>query len=83
MAYWLYQHVNFVVLDTVTAFIPASFLSFAVLTWAIINVTSSIFPFELSAGFYRWGWALPGHNLYSIIITIWSGGCNNRLYINL
>jgi hypothetical protein len=80
MTYWLYMHVNFLVLDTVTAFIPASFLSFFVLTWAITNVTSSIYPFELSAGFYRVGYALPAHEAYSILIQIWSGGCNNQLY---
>jgi hypothetical protein len=80
MAYWLYMHVNFLVLDTVTAFIPASFLSFFVLTWVITNVTSSIYPFELNPGFYRWAYALPALEAYSVLIQIWSGGCNNQLY---
>lgn len=80
MAYWLYMHANFAVLDAVTAFIPLSFLPFFVLTWAITNVTSALYPVELSAGFYRVGFALPGHELYAILFQIWSGGCNNQLY---
>jgi hypothetical protein len=80
MTYWLYMHINFGVLDAATAFIPVSFLSFFVLPWAILNVASTIFPFELSPGFYKWQYAVPGYNCFSILIQIWSGGCNNRLY---
>ncbi|CZR67496.1 uncharacterized protein PAC_17395 [Phialocephala subalpina] len=79
MVIWLYMHVNFLVLDTVTAFIPISFLTFFVLTWVILNITSTLFPFELSPGFYRWGYVLPAHNAITILFQIWSGGCNNQL----
>lgn len=79
----LYMHVNFLVLDAATAFIPMSFIPFFVLTWAVINITSTIFPFELNPGFYRWGYALPAHPVFTILIQIWSGGCNNQLKSSL
>lgn len=83
MAVWLYMHVNFLVLDTATAFIPMSYMPFFVLTWAIINITSTTFPFELNPGFYRWGHALPAHSVFTILIQIWSEGCNNQLKSSL
>lgn len=82
LALWLYMHVNFLVLDVATAFIPMSFLPFFVLTWAITNVTSTITPFELSAGWYRVGYALPAHQVWQILVQVWSG-CPNRLYQTL
>ncbi|KAJ5188264.1 hypothetical protein N7472_007278 [Penicillium cf. griseofulvum] len=66
--------------DITTAFIPIQFMPFIVLTWVILNVASTISPFELSPGFFRWGYALPSHEAYQVLIQIWSGGCNNRLY---
>lgn len=80
MAFWLYMHINFNILDAVTALIPPSFLVFFVLTWVIANVTSTIYPFDLSPGFYRVGYALPAHEIYSVLVTIWSEGCNDCLY---
>ncbi|KAJ6181022.1 hypothetical protein N7519_011483 [Penicillium mononematosum] len=77
---WLLMHINFLFFDITTAFVPIQFMSFIVLTWVIINVASTIAPFELSPGFFRWGYALPSHEAYEVLIQIWSGGCNNRLY---
>jgi hypothetical protein len=77
---WLLMHINFLFFDITTAFIPIQFMPFIVLTWVIINVASTISPFELSPGFFRWGYALPSHEAYEVLIQIWSGGCNNRLY---
>ncbi|KAF7917620.1 uncharacterized protein EAE98_010036 [Botrytis deweyae] len=79
MSYWIYMHINFLVLDAATGFIPVSFLPFFVLPWAIINVAASIYPFELSPGFYRWAYALPAHEFYSLIIRVESG-CGDVLY---
>ncbi|KAH8595369.1 hypothetical protein B0O99DRAFT_661659 [Bisporella sp. PMI_857] len=76
---WLYMHIHFLVLDAATALIPLSFVTFFVLTWAIMNLTSTFLPFELSPGFYRWGYALPAHQVVGILFQIWSGGCNNQL----
>ena len=77
---WLLMHVNFLFFDITTAFIPIQFMPFIVLTWVILNVASTISPFELNPGFFRWGYALPSHEAYQVLIQIWSGGCNNRLY---
>ncbi|CAI7578908.1 unnamed protein product [Penicillium palitans] len=77
---WLLMHINFLFFDITTAFIPIQFMPFIVLTWVILNVASTISPFELNPGFFRWGYALPSHEAYQVLIQIWSGGCNNRLY---
>lgn len=82
-AYWLYEHVNFCVLDVATAFVPMSFLTFFVITWVVINVSSNLFPYELNPGFYHWGVALPGREAYNLLIQIWSGGGYHRLYLSL
>ncbi|PQE21524.1 Nitrosoguanidine resistance SNG1 protein [Rutstroemia sp. NJR-2017a BVV2] len=79
MSYWIYMHINFLVLDAATAFIPISFLTFFVLPWAILNVAATIYPFELSPGFYRWGYALPAHEFYSLVVQV-EGGCGNVLH---
>ena len=77
---WLYMHVNFLVMDVATGYMPMKALPFFVLTWVIVNVTSTIFPFELSAGFYRLGYAFPAHETWSVLVQIFSGGAVNRLY---
>ncbi|KAM3086594.1 hypothetical protein ACMFMG_000721 [Clarireedia jacksonii] len=82
MSYWIYMHINFLVLDAATAFIPVSFLTFFVLPWAILNIASSLYPFELSPGFYRWSYAIPGHEFYSLVVQI-EGGCGHVLHIVL
>ncbi|KGO72671.1 protein of unknown function DUF3533 [Penicillium italicum] len=76
---WLLMHINFLFFDIATAFIPIQFMPLIVLTWIILNVASTISPFEMNPGFFRWGYALPSHEAYQVLIQIWSGGCNNRL----
>lgn len=80
MSFWLYMHIMFLVIDAATAFLPLSAMPFFIITWAVTNVASTIAPFESSAGFYRWGYALPAHETYQIFVQIWSGGCNNQLH---
>ncbi|KAF7182453.1 hypothetical protein CNMCM7691_002023 [Aspergillus felis] len=80
MAIWLYMHINFLLVDVTTAFVPLEFLPFCILTWVIINVSSTISPFELNPGFFHWGYALPSHELYQVLVQIWSDGCENQLY---
>ncbi|KAH6999075.1 hypothetical protein BKA56DRAFT_569109 [Ilyonectria sp. MPI-CAGE-AT-0026] len=76
MCLWLYMEINYLVVDTVIeALIPMKFFSFFMLTWIITNVASTIYPFALSAGFYRWGYALPAHNTLTLLMEVWSGGC--------
>lgn len=80
MTIWLYCHINFLVVDSATAFIPPSFLTFFLITWVILNVTSSIYPPALSPGFYHWGYALPAHETWAVLVQIYSRGCNNQLH---
>ncbi|KAE8160607.1 hypothetical protein BDV40DRAFT_313729 [Aspergillus tamarii] len=80
MAIWLVMHLNFLIIDAATAFIPMQFMSFFMLTWIILNVASTIGPFELSPGFYRLGYVFPAHELYEILLQIWTDGCNPHLY---
>jgi len=75
MVLWLYAFVNFAVIDTATAFIPISFVAFFFLTWVIQNVGSALNPYELTAGWFRWTYALPGRNAYDLLVEVWSGGC--------
>ncbi|RDW68691.1 uncharacterized protein DSM5745_08451 [Aspergillus mulundensis] len=72
---WLYMHIDFLLFDIMTTFIPMQFMPFCMLAWMIANVSSTIAPFELSAGFYRWAYALPAHEAYAILGQIWSDGC--------
>ncbi|KAH8202501.1 hypothetical protein TruAng_003309 [Truncatella angustata] len=80
---WLYMHVNFLLVDILTTWVPMQFMPFCILTWVVMNVASAISPFELDPGFYRWGYALPGHEVYQVLVKIWSHGCGNQLHIAL
>lgn len=83
MITWLFMHINILVVDFVTTFLPLPGIPFFLLTWIIVNVASTLTPFELSPGFYKWSYALPGHEWYQVMVQIWSGGCNNQLHIAL
>ncbi|CAG8178047.1 unnamed protein product [Penicillium salamii] len=83
IVYWLYMHINFLIFDILTTFVPMQYMAFCVLTWMILNVSSALSPFELNPGFYRWGYALPAHEAYQLLGQIWSNGCNNQLHIAL
>ena len=76
---WLFAHVNFVVLDVFTIWLPPPFVPMALVAWISPNITSVLLPFPLSPAFYRVGYALPAHALYQLLTDIWSGGCNPQL----
>ncbi|KAK1149698.1 hypothetical protein N8T08_005251 [Aspergillus melleus] len=80
MAIWLTMHVHFLIIDFVTAMVPMPFVPYFILTWIIVNVTSTIGPFEQSPGFYRLGYVFPAHELYEVLMDIWTQGCNPHLY---
>lgn len=80
LVFWLYMHINFQLMDCATSFIPFKALPFFVLTWVILNVTSTLFPFELEASFYKLGYAFPAHETWQVLVQIFSGGAVNRLY---
>ena len=79
MCYWLYMEVTYLIMDTiVVAVVPLRFASFFVITWVILSITSTIYPFELNPGFYHWAWALPAHNVWRLILEVWSQGCKSQ-----
>jgi hypothetical protein len=80
MVFWLPIHTHLVVLGTIVTLAPMSVTPFVVLFWILMNVVSSISPFELQPGFYHWGIALLALPAYSILVTIWTGGAHNKLY---
>ncbi|OBT45170.1 hypothetical protein VE00_04282 [Pseudogymnoascus sp. WSF 3629] len=47
-------------------FAHLNFLTFDIM----INITSILFPFALSPGFYRWAYALPTHAVYNLLVDI-------------
>ena len=83
MVLWLFAHLNFLVLDVFTVWLPPPFVPMALISWVVLNVTSILLPFDLAPGFYKWGYALPAHSVFNVLIDIWSGGCNPQLYYGL
>ena len=69
--------------DAALVVIPVQFASFFILTWIIVNVSSTISPFDLSPGFYRLGYALPAYELYPVLDDIWTDSCSPYLYRSL
>ncbi|KAF4345069.1 nitrosoguanidine resistance SNG1 [Fusarium beomiforme] len=83
MCLWFYMDINYLVIDSVLAtLIPMQFFSFFLLTWIILNIGSTVFPFELTPGFYHWSWALPAHNAWLLLVGIWSG-CRANVGVTL
>jgi hypothetical protein len=84
MAFWLYMDINYNLIDSLlNIVIPMQFASFFMVTWVILNVASTIVPFSLVPGFYRWTYALPAHETYTVLYNIWSHGCGGNLGIAL
>lgn len=80
MILWLLMHIHLLILDSISTIAPLPAMPFVVLLWVFLNLASTLCPFELMPGFYRWGISLPGHNTYSILITIWTRGSTNDVY---
>lgn len=83
LAFGIYCHINFLVIDISIAFVPMSGIPFIILWWIIANVTSTVYPFELNPGFYKIGYAFPAHHHYSNLVTIWLNGCAPQLHRTL
>ncbi|KAJ0116435.1 hypothetical protein J7T55_007415 [Diaporthe amygdali] len=83
MTLWLFAHVNFLQFDIFTIWLPPPYIPMALISWVLFNVTSILLPFELSPGFFRIGYAAPAHEVYQVLIDIWSRGCNPQLYYAL
>ncbi|KAM5350014.1 hypothetical protein ACJ41O_006519 [Fusarium nematophilum] len=84
MCIWFYMDINYLVVDTVLgSIVPMQFFAYFFLTWVILNIATTVYPFELTPGFYHWGWALPAHNVWLLLIGIWSSGCRAQLDVTL
>ncbi|MCJ1479555.1 hypothetical protein MMC13_008241 [Lambiella insularis] len=71
---WLLMHIYFCLIDAATAVLPQPAMPFLIVTWIFVNISATINPFEITPGFYRWGYALPAYSTYEILTYIWSGG---------
>ncbi|KAF2804004.1 uncharacterized protein BDZ99DRAFT_511773 [Mytilinidion resinicola] len=80
---WLAMHIYCLFFDAVLAVAPVPAVPAVVLTFIIMNVTSTVSPFEVVPGFYRWAWALPARNVYLMLLDIWAGGPNPTLVTSL
>jgi len=76
---WLFGHINFQTFDVFTIWLPHHYVLMSLITWIILNVTSTMLPFELSPAFYRVGYIFPAHETFQVLIDIWSRGCNPQL----
>ncbi|TLD35833.1 putative Nitrosoguanidine resistance protein SNG1 [Venturia nashicola] len=83
MVLWLFAHVNFLTLDVFTVWLPPPYIPMSLISWVILNVASIILPFELSPGFYKYGYVYPAHEVYQVLLDIWSRGCNPQLHYAL
>ena len=74
MVLWFLMHIYFCLIDAATAVLPQPAMPFLIVTWIFLNLSATINPFEITPGFYRWGYALPAYSSYEILTYIWSGG---------
>lgn len=80
MLLWLLMHIYFCLIDAAACVLPLPVMPFFILTWIFLNISSTINPFELTPGFYRWGYALPAYSAYEILTYIWSDGPAPKLH---
>ena len=80
MLLWLLMHIYFCLIDAAAGVLPPPAMPFFILTWIFLNISSTINPFEITPGFYRWGYALPAYSTYEILTYIWSGGPAPKLH---
>jgi hypothetical protein len=83
MIFWLFTHINILVLDSFTIWLPPPLVPMGLITWVVLNVASILVPYALTPGFYHWGYSLPAHNVYDVLGDIWSRGCNPKLHYAL
>ena len=74
MVLWLLMHIYFCIIDAAASILPQPALPFFIVTWIFLNISATISPFEITPGFYRWGYALPAYSTYEILTYIWSDG---------
>ena len=80
MLLWLLFHIHYLFIEAAIQILPLPTMPFLLMTWVFLNITSSITPFEINPGFYRFGYAFPAHEAYQVLTDIWSGGAVPQLY---
>ena len=80
MLLWLLMHIYFCLIDAAAAVLPIPAMPFLIVTWIFFSISATISPFEITPGFYRWGYALPAYSSYEILTYIWSGGPARELH---
>ncbi|KAF1928919.1 uncharacterized protein M421DRAFT_420149 [Didymella exigua CBS 183.55] len=78
---WVFNMINFDMLDIITGFVPMEFVPFLFLTWIIFNVVGALGPTEILHHWYRVNYFFPSLHWYKTFITIITqGACNDLRY---
>ncbi|KAJ5819577.1 hypothetical protein N7474_005168 [Penicillium riverlandense] len=74
VVYWMLNWVGMAALgfpcENMAMIMGSPWSSFFLIFWVITNVATGFYPIELSAGFFRWGYAWPLHRIIEAIRTI-------------
>jgi len=80
---WLYAAIHFNVIDGTASLVHLRWMSFFMLTILLTQVAATVGPHELANRFYKIDYLLPAFHIWGILMTIFSGGANNHLKVNL
>lgn len=80
MLLWLLMHIYYLVIELALSFLPIPIIPYMIVTFILVNVTSTLNPFELTPGWYRWQYALPAFEGWQIQMDILGGGPSTHLY---
>ncbi|GAA5823441.1 hypothetical protein JCM11251_000635 [Rhodosporidiobolus azoricus] len=68
-------------MESMITLLTLKFFPFFLITWIILNITSSFFPATLAQHFYKYGYAMPFyHTTYATKHILW--GARDRLGLN-
>ncbi|TFK37433.1 hypothetical protein BDQ12DRAFT_685318 [Crucibulum laeve] len=85
MVFWMLNYCGMLTvglaLEAMITLLTPNFIPFFMLTWAIVNVSVSIFPLEVMPKIYHYGYAAPFYNVSSAMRTI-VFGTKNRVGFN-
>jgi hypothetical protein len=80
---WVYNMINFDLLDIVIGFISLAFVPLILLTWIIFSVAASLGPEDILHHWYRINYFFPSLHWYQTLVTILTQGGYNNLHYNL
>ncbi|CAN6663304.1 hypothetical protein TRVA0_035S00188 [Trichomonascus vanleenenianus] len=80
MTFWLLMNIHSLIFQSAILLLPLFALPFIIISWVLINVTSTATPFVLNPGFYRWAYAVPSYEAYQVMTDIWSRGSVPALF---